>query len=101
MASDQFEFILLPNRSDETKKPLSITPSEWQAAIALCRRHGYSPPDFAGMSREMVRWFRRALSAALDTITDPAARAPVERLVWFCESNGAGFTLVRRWKRAI
>jgi hypothetical protein len=102
MSMSQQEFVLLPARGDGTSKPLSITPKEWQAALALCRRHGYYPPDFAGMSRDMVRWFRRSLSAALDTIAEPSAREPFERLVRFCEADGAaGFTLERRWKRCI
>jgi hypothetical protein len=102
MSSSQFEFFLLPTRRDALTKPFKIKPDEWQSALALCRKHGYFPPDFGSMSREVVRWLRRSLTAALPTITDQAARERLEKLIRFCESDGAtGFTLERRWERAI
>jgi hypothetical protein len=100
MSSSQHEFVLVPTRRDALTKPLTITPSQWQAALALCRRHGYSPPDSGWMSREVVRWFRRSLIAALNTITDPSARASVDR-IHIGATLGASYLRNNGWAWAV
>jgi hypothetical protein len=102
MVNSQYEFVLLPSRRDALSKPLKITPQEWQAALALSKKHGYTVGDRAFLSREMVRWLRRSLEKALESTTDAAEREQIERLVRFCLGDAAtGFSLERRWRRAI
>jgi len=98
----QFEFVLLPTRRDVTTTTLTIAPAEWRSALALSRKFGYSPPDCAGLSRDAVRWFTRSLQKALEGIKEAAVCNLVERILKFCQGDGAvGFTLERRWKRAV
>ena len=100
--ASQTEYILLPLRGDGLTKPFVITPAEWNKAIALSRRNGYYPPDDRGLGRTEVRWFCRALAKGLQQEKDAAARDKIAKLVQFCQVAAiAGFTLERRWKRAI
>jgi hypothetical protein len=83
-------------------KPFVITPAEWNQTIALSRRNGYCPPDDRGMARNEARTFSRSLAQGLEKVTDAEARDKIAKLIQFCQGAAiAGFTLERRWKRAI
>ena len=100
--ASQTEYILLPLRGDGQTKPFVITPAEWHKAIALCRKNGYFPPDDRGLARNEARSFSRSLAQGLQQMSDAAAREKIEKLIQFCQGAAiAGFTLERRWKRAI
>ena len=100
--ASQTEYILLPLRGDGLTKPFVITPAEWHKTIALCRRNGYCPPDDRGLGRTEVRWFCRSLAQGLQQEKDADVRDKIAKLIQFCQGAAiAGFTLERRWKRAI
>jgi hypothetical protein len=92
----------MPLRGDGLTKPFVITPAEWHKAIAMSRRNGYYPPDDRGMARNEARTFSRSLAQGLEQVNDAADQDKIEKLIQFCQGPGiAGFTLERRWMRAI
>ena len=100
--ASQTEYILLPLHGDGLTKPFVITPAEWNQAIALSRRNGYFPPDDRGMARNEARTFSRSLTQGLQQEKDAEARDLISKLIQFCQGAAiAGFTLERRWMRAI
>jgi hypothetical protein len=100
--ASQTEYILLPLRGDGMTKPFVITPAEWNKAIALSRQNGYYPPDDRGMARTEARTFSRSLAQGLEQVSDEAARDKIAKLIQFVQGAGiVGFSLERRWKRAI
>ena len=83
-------------------KPFVITPAEWNKAIALCRQNGYCPPSDYRMARNEARTFARSLAQGLEQVGDAAARDKIAKIIQFCQGAAiAGFTLERRWMRAI
>jgi hypothetical protein len=100
--ASQTEYVLLPLRGDGLTKPFVITPAEWHKAIALSRRNGYCPPDDRGLGRTEVRWFCRSLAQGLQQEKDADFRDKIAKLIQFIQSAAiVGFTLERRWMRAI